>query len=715
MDIQNLIKNMTIEEKAAQMTQVALNVLTSAFEGDFTGPAQDSNISDHAWESLGSILGTKTAESVIATQKEHLERDVNHIPMMFMTDVIHGFQTIYPIPLGMGATWEPELMKECCAMAAKEAAISGINVVFSPMIDLARDARWGRVMETTGEDPYLNSLYAKAQVEGYQGDLKNKYNVAACIKHFAAYGAAESGRDYNAVEMSEHTLREFFLPSYKAAVDSGVEMVMSSFNTINGVPSSGNKWLLDDVLRKEWEFDGVIISDWRAFVEMIIHGFAEDEKDVAEKALNATSDIEMMSYTYAHHLEELVSEGKISEDQIDRAVERILRLKDKLGLFDNPYRATSTEEEKTVIHCAEHRKLAEKAAVKASVLLKNDNVLPFDNVKSIAVIGPFADCENIGSWRCNGKDEEAVTTLMGIKEHFDGEIYYAAGCSGDLNAKTDKALIDEAAKIAEKADAVLLCVGEKGKMSGEAKSRAYIGLSDAQNELIRSVVTANKRTAVCLFTGRPLALEYIIDDIPALFTPWQPGTEGGYAIAKLVLGKENFSGKLTMSFPRQTGQCPIYYNQLNTGRPFVDDVNYMGYVSMYIDCFGTPLYYFGYGLSYTDFEISNVRIDKNRISENDKITVSADVKNIGTRFGETVVQMYIHDVTASIARPVKELKGFEKVGLEAGEKKTVVFSINRDTLAFYNASCERKAECGKFEVYVSDSAKTGDPIEFVME
>ena len=715
MDLQALINKMTLEQKLAQMSQFNAVFLFKDAGGEITGPAKQLSLTASELDATGSVLNFIGAKRMKEIQDRHMQDDPNKIPLLFMQDVVHGYRTIYPIPLGMGATFEPDLMEECCRMAAKESAVAGVHVTFAPMVDLVRDCRWGRVMETTGEDPYLNCLFSKAQVRGFQGDMTGKYDIAACVKHFAAYGAAEAGRDYNTVDMSERSLRQDYLPAYKAAVDEGVEMLMTSFNLINGVPSSGNKWLVDDLLRKEWGFDKIVISDYNAFGEMKVHGYCADSYECAYKALDAGTDIEMMSNCYLKNCEKLLEEGKISMEQIDKAVMRILVLKEKMGLFENPYGAASEEEEQIFNLCPEHRALVKKAAQKSAVLLKNNGVLPFsENVNSVAVIGPFADMGMIGSWSCGGKEEESVSVAQGVSKLIKGaKVKVACGCNGDANEEPNTKEIAKAVRLAKNSDCVLLCLGEKREYSGEGNSRANVTLSNAQKELIRKVVKANSNTAVVLFNGRPLALADIIDDIPALMVMWQPGTEGGSAVADLVFGKANFEGRLPMSFPRITGQAPIYYNRMRTGRPQTHPTDYSaGYKSRYLDVHNSPLFPFGFGLSYAKFEISEPTLDKTEMDKDGQIRASVKVKNVGSVDGATVVQLYICDKVASLVRPMQEMKGFEKVWLKAGEEKEVTFTVTEEMLKFYSANGKFESESGAFDLWISDSAEKGKPTTF---
>ena len=714
MDIHALLKNMTLEQKLAQMSQYGTSVLYSGAEDDVTGPARDLGLPAAHIAAAGSTLGSGTAEMVIAMQKDHLAKDPNKIPLLFMRDVIHGYRTIYPIPLGMGATWDEGIVYECCRMAAKESAVSGITVNFSPMVDLVRDCRWGRNMETTGEDAWYNSRMAATMVKGYQGDdLTGKYDIAACVKHFAAYGAAESGRDYYTTDMSDYTLYEHYMPAYRAAVDAGVEMVMTSFNALNGVPCAGNPWLVKDLLRGEWGFDGVVISDWNSFYEMISHGFVENGKQAAEKALNGGTDIEMMSSTYIHYVKELIEEGKVSEEQIDRAVLRILKLKEKLGLFENPLRATSVEEEEKYCLCEEHRAIARRAAEQAAVLLKNDGVLPLsESIRSLAVIGPFADCGMNGWWSCQGKTEESVSVAAGLRAALPhASITCVAGCVDSLHGQTDATMLEEAVAAARGAEAVVLCLGVQEAWSGEGNSRADVGLPAVQKELLRRVAAVNPNTVVLLFNGRPLALGDVIDDAPAFFTMWQPGTEGGSAAARLLLGRVNFSGHLTMTFPYHVGQAPIYYNSMRTGRPKPGEDSTVGYVSRYVDMPNAPLFPFGYGLSYNTYAYSEPTLSASTLKKGggEPITLSVTVRNTGKVAGTTVVQLYIRDLVASLVRPVRELRGYERVTLAAGEERTVTFTVDEGMLAFRTESGKVEAEVGDFHLWASPDSASGEP------
>ncbi len=706
MDIKALLAKMTLEEKLAQMSQFNANCLVPDAEGGVTGPARSLSLTEDEISATGSTLNFTGAAEMMRVQDEHMKRDRLGIPLLFMQDVIHGFRTIYPIPLGVGASFDTDLCERLSAMAAKEAAVGGTQVTFSPMVDLVRDARWGRCMESTGEDKYLNGLMARAAVRGYQGDYSSKYNIAACVKHFAAYGAAESGRDYNTVDMSDYALYNDYLPAYKDAVDAGVDMLMTSFNLLNGVPSSGNEWLLRDVLRDKWGFGGIIISDYNAFREMKIHGFCADDYECARRAFTAGTDIEMMSNCYIKFGKRLVEEGIVTESRIDESVMRILELKEKLGLFENPYGAASVDEEKALFLCPEHRALAREGAEKSAVLLKNEGVLPLsENIGKVAVIGPFADVGMIGFWSCHGRESEAVSALRGMRDALGEErVIYAKGCDSAIRAVSDGALLDEAVKVATGADAVVLCLGEERNMSGEGNSRADIVLSDAQKTLVREIARVNPNTVSVLYCGRPLAISDIIDDMPACVVMWQPGTEGGSALANLLLGRCDFYARLPMSFPYHVGQAPIYYGRMNTGRPRHDDTRAGAYISQYIDYPNAPLFPFGYGLTYSSFEVGEPTLSAPTLKSAEVLTVSAIVTNTGSRDSSALVQLYIRDVAASRVRPVKELRNFKRVELPAGASATVSFDITEDDLSFYLADGKRIAECGEFFVYVGLSS-----------
>ncbi len=700
-DIKALLAKMTLEEKVGQLIQLnAMMVGSSAAE--ITGPMESLGVSEEMLKKVGSTLNFHGFAEMKAIQDKHIAEDRNAIPLIFMMDVIHGYRTIYPIPLGMGASFDPELVKECSKMAAKEASASGVQVTFTPMVDYVRDARWGRVMETCGEDPMLNSVMGAAQVEAFQGDdVSNPDNIAACVKHFAAYGGAEAGRDYNTVEISERLLREYYLPAYKACIDAGVLMLMPSFNSLNGVPSIANKWLIGDVLKKEWGYKGVIISDYNAIGELWKHGIADHIKVAAEMAFNNGCDIDMMSKGYTSSLCELVREGRISEEKIDEAVLKILDLKRALGLFEDPYHGASAEREKAVCLCPEHRAIAKKAAEDCAVLLKNDGVLPLSkDTKTIALIGPFAKTNAIkGFWSCDGEDKDCVSVKEGIEKLVPGaKITVAEGCSAEWN-KLSKDGFEEAILAAKNSDTVILCVGEPQNYSGEGNSRADITLPGVQEDLVKQILAVNKNAVVLLFTGRPLVLTEIDAIAPAILNMWFPGTEGGSAAASLLFGDANPSGKVTMSFPKAVGQCPIYYNHPATGRPKRrGELEHEAYTSNYIGCGNLPLYSFGHGLSYSNFVYESLELDTDKLTKDSEINVKVTVRNDSDRAGKETVQLYFRDLFASSVRPVQSLIAFKKVEIRAGESVTVEFKVTEPQLRFYDAGCNFISEPGKFEI-----------------
>lgn len=715
MQVKELIKKMTLREKLGQMTQ--LDGFYFSESSAVTGPISEMNISEDDVLLLGSVLGATGAGQTSRIQENHLKKSRLSIPLLFMADVIHGYRTIFPIPIALGCTWNPELVERAMAAAVKEASVAGVHVNFSPMADMVRDPRWGRVMETTGEDPYLNSLFAKAFVKAYQGSgYDEPYTLAACVKHFAGYGGAEAGRDYNTVELSNYTLRDQYLPAYKAAVDAGCDMVMTSFNTLDGVPSTANAWLLRELLRKEWGFNGVIISDWGAVKELIAHGVAEDDREAALKSITAGTNIEMMTTTYLNWGEKLVEEGLLDEALIDEAVERILELKVKLGLFENPYRYADTEKEKEIILCKEHRELAYETAVQSLVLLKNENnILPLDAAnKKVALIGPFAESRSIlGGWSCEGRDEEAVSLKEGLEAILPADsLYIAKGC--DIEEGTDQDIAN-AIKLAEECDVIIAALGEHAGMSGEAGSRAFLTLPGRQQELLDALYSTGKEIIVVLFNGRPLDLRPIVERSAAVLEAWFPGTEGGNAIASVLSGKKAPSGRLTMSFPYTVGQIPVYYNHLNTGRPKLVDTLENRFCSAFLDIPNKPLFPFGYGLTYTTFEYADIQLDNDLLTPDSVIRVSAVVKNTGSRAGVETVQLYIRDITGSRSRPVKELKGFERIELQPGEARKVTFDITEDMLKFTRLDGKFDSEAGRFTAMIGTNADETLSVDFILE
>ena len=700
-DIQKLIAQMTVEEKIGQLIQLNA-VFFKESAAEITGPLEKLGFAKEDLPNIGSVLNFQNAEEMIAIQKEHMEKDRNKIPQIFMMDVIHGYRTAYPLPLALGASFDPALVAECSEMAAKEAAAGGVHVTFTPMVDYARDARWGRVMETCGEDPLLNSVMGATQVRAFQGEnLTDPDHLATCVKHFAAYGGAEAGRDYNTVEISERLLREYYLPAYKACIDAGTTMLMPSFNSLNGVPSIANSWLMKRLLKDEWGFEGVVISDYNAVGELCKHGITEDLKKAAELAFQNGCDIEMMSAGYYLHLKELIDEGKFTTEQLDEAVAHVLRLKEALGLFEDPYHGASPEKENALALCPAHRAIARRAAKECAVLLKNEGVLPFSkDVKRVALIGPFAASHMIkGFWACHATDEETVSVEEGIRNLLpNAHVTVAEGCS-PLHGTDDTSGFAEAIDAARNADAVILCLGEPQNYSGEGNSRTDLTLPGVQQELARQVLAVNPNAAVVLFSGRPLVLTALEPIAPAMLHMWFPGSEGGNAAAELLFGDANPCGKLSMTFPRAVGQCPIYYNHPSTGRPKSlkkPDERHQPYASNYIDCGNTPLYPFGHGLSYSTFVYEALELDRTEITADDTLTARVTLRNDSDRPGKEVVQLYLHDLFASTVRPIQSLIGFEKISLAPGERKTVEFKITEPMLRFYDAECNHVSEPGEF-------------------
>jgi len=652
---------------------------------------------------LGSTLNVRGVKNTNDLQRIAVEQSRLKIPMIFGFDVIHGYRTVFPIPLGETASWDPAAVKRAASIAAAEARAAGVHWTFAPMVDIARDPRWGRIAEGSGEDPYLGSVMARARVQGFQGtDYSASDKVVACAKHWVAYGAAEAGRDYNTTDVSERTLREVYLPPFKAAVDAGVGTFMSAFNSLNGVPASANRFTLTDVLRGEWKFDGFVVSDYTSVEELIKHGVAADGAEAAQEALSSGVDMEMVSRLYNQHGAELLKQRRLTPQNIDEAVRRILRIKFRLGLFDKPY--ADEARERTVTFSPANIAAAREIAARSMVLLKNEKgVLPLaKSVRAIALIGPLADSQKdmIGSWTGDGKAEDAVTLLQGLKSKLpQAKINYAKGC--EIGCDTSDGF-EEATRAARESDVVILAVGESAEMSGEAASRSSLDLPGRQLDLVKAVQATGKPTIVVLMNGRPLTINWIAENTPAILETWFAGTQAGNAIADVLFGDVNPGGKLPVTFPRAVGQVPLYYNHFNTGRP--PDINNK-YTSKYLDVPWTPLFPFGYGLSYTQFKISNPKLSAPRISANGKLTISVDVENVGKRAGDEVVQLYIRDVAASMARPVKELKGFERVTLGPGEKKQVEFMLGPEQLGFYNRNMRFVVEPGEFKVMVGPNSQ----------
>lgn len=705
-DLQKLLDQMTIDEKIGQLTQYEANVF-GCDGGDATGPRTKLDLTAENVQHAGSVLNYPSADAMRQIQDDHLANDRNKIPMLFMMDVIHGYRTIYPIPLALGCSFDTKIVEECSRMAAKEASAGGVQVTFTPMVDYVRDARWGRVMETCGEDAMLNGMMGAAQVRAIQGDdLTDHDHIAACVKHFAAYGGAEGGRDYNTVELSEHVLREYYLPAYKACIDAGVRMLMPSFNTLNGIPSVANPWLMQTILKDEWKFGGVVISDFDAVGELETHGVAADQREAAARAFQNGCDIEMCSSGYFHHLKSLIEQGVFTEQQLDAAVMRVLQLKKDLGLFADPYRGASNAKVEAVCLTPEHRAIARKAACASAVLLKNENVLPFSkDVKKVALIGPFADTAAIlGMWYCNGNTDknDIITVRQGVEAALpNADITVVQGCGNKLG-DTDHSGFDEAVAAAAAADVVILCIGEPQDYSGEGASRSDLDIPGVQNELAKAVTQANPNTAVVLFNGRPLVLTELAKTAPALLEMWMPGTEGGHAVADLLFGEVNPSGKLSMSFPKALGQVPLYYNRLNTGRPkpVEREDAFIRYCSNYNGCGNLPLFPFGYGLSYSRFVYEKLSLSADTMTADETLTVTVTVRNDSDRAGFETVQLYMRDVVGSLARPVQQLIAFEKTYFEAGERKEITFKVTEPMLRFWNFEQKFVSEPGEFRLSV---------------
>ena len=703
-DIKKLLEQMRIEEKIGQLVQYNANIIMDT-SADVTGPRLKSGLSEEQINNIGSVLNFKTPLEVRAIQDKHLENDRLKIPMIFMMDVIHGFRTIFPIPLALGCSFNPDLVGEAMKMSAREAIAGGVQVTFTPMVDYVRDARWGRVMETCGEDVLLNSVMGATQVKAFQGDgdyANNKEIMATCVKHFAAYGGAEAGRDYAQVELSEHILREFYLPAYKACIDAGTEMLMPSFNVLNGVPAVANKWLMQKILRDEWNFDGLVISDYNAIGELKRHGITEDMKEAARMAFENGCHIDMCASAYSHHLKALVEEGTIPMEVLDDAVYRVLDLKNRLGLFEDPYRGASTLEEPEEYLTEENRDIARRMAEESAVLLKNNGILPLSTeVKRIALIGPMADEHAIiGFWSCNGKNEESVTIKEGIERLMpNAEITYAKGCGNAWN-DYDISGFALAKEVAKDADVVILCLGEPQGYAGEGNSRIDITLTGIQSLLAKEIARANPNVVAVTFSGRPIAIPELDTDMAAILHMWFPGTEGGNAVANLLFGKVNPSGKLSMSFPKAVGQCPIYYNHTNTGRPKPvekEDVH-VGYTSNYIGCGNLPLYSFGHGLSYSDFVYESMELSNDKITVDAPVTAKVTIHNNSKVDGKETVMLYMRDMYASNSRPVQQMIAFDKVEIAAGETKIVEFIIEEPMLRFWNNENEFVSEPGRFQI-----------------
>lgn len=715
--IDSLLSLMTIEEKVGQMVQ---------YSGgwDLTGPANNTSAKFKKQQIekglVGSMLNVTSVAQVREAQKLAVENTRLKIPMLFGFDVIHGYQTMFPIPLAEAASWDLDLMKRTAQVAAKEATAAGINWTFAPMVDISRDARWGRIMESAGEDPYLNTQVGLAKMRGYQGEnLSHSTTMAACAKHFAAYGFVEAGKEYNTVNLGENELHNNVLPPFKALAEEGIATFMNAFNDLDGIPATASYQLQTELLKNQWGFEGFIVSDWGSIEELSTHGMAEDLSQAAQIAVTAGNDMGMESRAYAEHLVELVKANKVPESRIDDAVSRILNVKYQLGLFENPYLYCDEAREKTDMYTQEHLDLAYEAALKSIVLLKNENkALPLSSkVKSIALIGPLANDKNspLGNWRARAKDNSAVSVLEGLQSklpknvkltHHVGVDYVLSGerfvSPLEINT-TDDSKIAEAVKVAKNNELVILVVGENAFQSGEGRSQSNIGFAGLQQKLIEAVYEANPNTIMVLMNGRPMDISWSAIRLPAILEAWHLGSQAGHAIADVLLGNYNPSGKLTVSFPRSTGQEPFYYNRKNTGRPTGSQNEVV--FSQTTDVDDEPLYPFGFGLSYTNYAYGEVILSKDEFTKNQKITAKIDVSNTGKLAGEEVVQLYIRDVAASRTRPILELKAFQKVALKPGETKTISFAISEKEIEFYTANKKWEAEPGEFKLFVGPNSK----------
>ncbi|MBE9916142.1 beta-glucosidase BglX [Paenibacillus donghaensis] len=699
--VETLLAKMSLYDKVGQMCQCQAS--NFSFGNEVASDPPEKLIAEGR---AGSVLGAFDITRVFELQKIAVEQSPHGIPLLFNADVIHGSQTIFPIPLAWSCSWEPDAVKEACAIAAKEATASGTVYNHGPMVDLTRDPRWGRVAEGGGEDPYLGALMAQAQVEGFQGDsLFSEETLIACLKHFVGYGAAEGGRDYNTVDLSEATLRNVYLPPFQTGVEAGAGSVMNAFNLYQGVPVAANPFLLKKLLREELGFEGILISDYGAIEEIMVHGNAQDMKEAAYKAVNATLDIEMVTRAF-DYLPQLVEEGKLPEELINDAVRRILYFKYKIGLMDDPFRYVRPEKEMEYHFNQEHLQTSLELARKSVVLLKNDGVLPLvKNAGKIALIGPFADSKDLlGPWQFSRYGHETVTLYEGLLEKGIAEecLLYAKG-SG-VNEAFEGG-IDAAVAQAQAADIVILALGESSDMSGEAASRLDISIPEAQQKLAEAIIALAKPTILVLTNGRPLVLDWYERHVDAIVETWFLGSQAGHAIADVLTGDYNPSGKLTMSFPAHAGQVPIYYNHFNTGRPLTDANRQQKFISKYIDGPNDPLYPFGYGLSYTRFEYSGLKLDRNRTRMDELIEVSVKVTNTGARAGEEIVQMYIQDCYGSIVRPVKELKDFRKVLLSPGASCDITFTITPEKLTYWAPESGYTVEPGEFKVFVGSNSR----------
>ena len=725
--VDSVLQLMSLEEKIGQLN------LPSA--GAFvTGAVESSDIAKKIEKGMvGGLFNIKSVANIKEMQKIAVEKSRLKIPLIFGMDVIHGYESVFPIPLGLSCSWDMSLIERSARIAAQEASADGINWTFSPMVDISRDPRWGRVSEGSGEDPYLGSEIARAMVRGFQGDdLSANNTIMSCVKHYALYGASEAGRDYNTVDMSRHRMYNEYLPPYKAAVEAGAGSIMASFNEIDGIPATANKWLLTDVLRKEWGFDGFVVSDYTGVSEMINHGFG-DLQTVSAKAVEAGLDMDMVSEGLLTTLGQSLKDGKVTEKQIDDACRRILKAKFLLGLFDDPYKYCDENRAKTEVFNAANRAEARSIAAQSFVLLKNKgNILPLKKSGTIALVGPLADAkENMtGTWSVAARFSESISVLEGLKKAVgtNAKILYAKGSNLDedevLEANStlfgkslhrDKRsaleIRNEAIKIAKNADLIIAAVGEAAEMSGEAASRTNLEIPETQKDLIKALLQTGKPVVLVLFTGRPLALKWEEENVPAILNVWFGGSEAGDAIADVLFGDVNPSGKLTTTFPQNVGQVPIYYAHKNTGRP-LNGKWFQKFQSNYLDVSNDPVYPFGFGLSYTTFSYAELKLNKNEFTASDSLTVSVDVTNTGSMDGQEVVQLYVRDLVGSVTRPVKELKGFKKINFKAGETKAITFTIHASDLSFYKSDLSFGYEPGKFHLFIGGNSRDAKQSEF---
>lgn len=725
-----LMKKMTLEEKIGQLNLPVTGEIT-------TGQAKSSDVAKRIRNGeVGGLFNLKGVERIREVQRQAVEESRLGIPLLFGMDVIHGYETIFPIPLGLSCTWDMKAIEESARIAAVEASADGISWTFSPMVDVSRDPRWGRVSEGNGEDPFLGAAIARAMIRGYQGkDMSRNDEIMACVKHFALYGASEAGRDYNTVDMSRQRMfNEYMLP-YQAAVEAGVGSVMASFNEVDGVPATGSKWLMTDVLRKQWGFDGFVVTDYTGINEMIDHGMG-DQQTVAALALNAGVDMDMVSDAFSGTLKKSVEEGKVSAAAIDAACRRILEAKYKLGLFDNPYKYCDVNRSKKQIFTKEHRAIARKTASESFVLLKNEGVLPLSKKGTIAVVGPLANTRSNmpGTWSVAAVLDNAPSLVEGLREVVGdrAKVVTAKGSNliGDADYekratmfgrelhrdnRTDRELLDEALKVAAGADVIVAALGESSEMSGESSSRTNLEMPDVQRALLQELLKTGKPVVLVLFTGRPLVLTWEEEHVPAILNVWFGGSEAAYAISDVLFGDVNPSGKLTATFPQNVGQIPLFYNHKNTGRPLQEGRWFEKFRSNYLDVSNEPLYPFGYGLSYTTFAYSDIHLSSTEMSADGELTATVTVTNTGSRDGAEVVQLYIRDLVGSVTRPVKELKGFEKIFLKAGESRKVSFSITPELLKFYNYDLQFVCEPGDFDVMIGGNSRDVKKARFLLK